>query len=120
MAEYKVPVLEGLKIPPELLGGVGADATKFLRGDQTWAEPGTVSWQEEWDKHIQSGQIDIVGVRYATVYFLKPFNLVPKILLTMRDPTNKIVIINEITTTYFKLDMGNTATVLIDWMAIAR
>jgi len=122
MAEHKVPVLDvSLKIPPELLGGVGADAAKFLRGDQVWAIPsGAVSWQEEWEKHTQSGQVDIVGVRYVTVYFLQPFTLVPKILLTMRDPTNKVAVVSELTMTYFKLDMGNITTVLIDWMAIAR
>ena len=117
-----MPVLDvSLKIPTELLGGVGADAAKFLRGDQIWAVPfDAVRWEEEWRKHIQSGQVDIVGVRYATVYFLTPFFLVPKILLTMRDPTNKVAVVPEVTLTYFKLDMGNITTVLIDWMAIAR
>ena len=121
MAEHKVPVLDvSLKIPPELLGGVGADAAKFLRGDQTWAVPSETSFQTLWDSKIQRGQIELIQVRYATMYFNQPFLLVPHIILTMREPANKVVTVIEVTATYWKLDMGNITSVVIDWLALAR
>ncbi len=39
MTLYQTPYLVGGKVPTDKLGGVGADNTKFLRGDQTWAVP---------------------------------------------------------------------------------
>ena len=40
MIEHKLPTLDvNNKIPTIKLGGLGADATKYLRGDQTWATP---------------------------------------------------------------------------------
>ena len=77
----------------------------------------TTEW---WDENVQRGSISIVGTRYADVTFSSTFALVPVVLLTMRDPTNKVLVLTAVSTVGFSVDMGNITTVNIDWIAIAR
>ena len=75
----------------------------------------------EWfNENVQSGSISIVNATSASVTFVTSFTLVPKVILTMRDPTNKVPVITLLTVSGFTVSMGNVTTVDIDWLAVAR
>lgn len=69
---------------------------------------------------VQRGTIILNNARIVTVVFTTPFQLVPVVLLTMREPANKVVTLTSVTTVNFSIDMGNVTTVNIDWIAIER
>lgn len=73
-----------------------------------------------YNSKVQRGTISLVSERYATVNFTDTFSIAPVINLTMRDPTNKVVVVTNVTVNSFSIDMGNTTTVEIDWVAIER
>jgi len=76
--------------------------------------------EDFFNSRVQRGSISIVSATSATVTFLNAFTLVPVVVLTMRDPANKVATITTVSTTGFTVDMGNVTTVNIDWLAVAR